>query len=82
MRYWEYTDEQLHAMSTRRLLSLRRSVRGQCPSSPDPEGCMGCTGDSPCPCDVQYIAEHDRWEEGMARLKSILDNREHVVRRS
>lgn len=36
MKYWEYTEEQLRAMSTKRLLSFMRSVRKQMPTGYGP----------------------------------------------
>lgn len=80
MKYWEYTEEQLRAMSTRRLLRFMRSVRKQMPTGYGPEDCMGCPITIPCPCQKEEVEMRKRWEVAMDLLRSILSGREHVVR--
>lgn len=81
MKYWEYTKEQLSAMSTKRLLSFMRSVRKQVPASYGPEECMGCPMTIPCPCQVEEVEARKRHDSTMDLLRSILSGREHVVRK-
>ena len=81
MKYWEYTEEQLRAMSTKRLLSFMRSVRKQMPTGYGLEECMGCSMTIPCPCQIEENELRKRWDNTMDLLRSILSGREHVVRK-
>lgn len=80
MKYWEYTKEQLMALSTKRLLSLIKAVRKQIPNF---EECTSCHlhDTDLCPCQEEEQISRIRWDDTMDTLRSILSEREHIVRK-
>lgn len=79
MRYDEYTVEQLSKLPTKRLLSLQKSARRCYPSVASMWNECCCIEN--CNCTEQDQIAVDKHEKAMARIKSILDTREHVQRK-
>lgn len=78
MRYDEYTTEQLQRLSTKRLLNLYKSARKQYPSVVSLWNECFCI--SNCNCMEEGEIAVKKHEDALARIKSVLDTREHIVR--